>query len=114
MKPSTAKTKGRATEAALVDWLRSNGYPHAERRRLTGTHDQGDITGIPGLCVEVKSGARPAIPQWLAELDAEIVNADAETGVLVIRPKGRPDPTEWWAIQRLPAWFDRYREQGDR
>lgn len=85
-------------ENGWVGYLRSNGAPHAERRRLAGTLDQGDITGTPGICWEVKSGARLDLPGWMAELRNETRNAGAAFGVLVIRPKGKPNPADWWCV----------------
>ncbi len=101
MKPSTAKAKGTATETAFVNYLR-RWVPHAERRRLAGSRDRGDVAGLPGIVVEVKSGARLAIAEWLAELDAEIEHDHAVHGLIVVRPKGKPDPADWFVIQRLP------------
>ena len=112
MKPSTAKVKGRETEAAFVRFLRSHGVPHAERRRLTGSADQGDITGWPGVCVEIKSGATLAIPKWLAELDAETRNAHADIGFVAVRPKGKPDPKDWFVILRPESLMDLMAEAG--
>lgn len=112
MKPATAKVKGRQTEAALVDWLRVNGVPHAERRRLTGAEDQGDIAGWVGVVVECKSGARLDLAGWCKELAREIRHANAVHGMLAIRPKGKPDPEEWWAVMPLPAILKLFREAG--
>lgn len=102
MKPATAKAKGRETENALVAWLRVNGVPYAERRRLTGSKDQGDVTW-PGVCVECKSGARLDIAGWLDELAAEMIHSRAETGFVAVRPKGRPAPDDWFAVLPLPV-----------
>lgn len=112
MKPSTAKAKGRATENLLVDWLRTHGVPHAERRRLTGSADQGDITGWPGICVEVKSGAKLDIAGWLAELAAEVRNSGATHGFVAVRPKGKPDPEDWFAVLPLPELVRLFAEAG--
>ena len=112
MKPGTAKAKGRDTENRLVAHLRTHGWPHAERRRLTGAADQGDITGIPGVCVEVKSGARLDIAGWLDELYDEMDNAHASTGFVAVRPKGRPDPADWYAVLPLPLMLELLKEAG--
>jgi hypothetical protein len=112
MKPSTAKAKGRETENLLVEFLRQHGVPHAERRRLTGSADQGDITGWPGVCVEIKSGARVAIPQWLSELAAEKRNSAARVGFVAVRPKGTPDPDGWYVVLPLPELMDLLEEAG--
>jgi Holliday junction resolvase len=115
MKPGVAKSKGRATEVALVQYLRSYGLK-VERRRLTGTKDQGDIAGWNtdngSVCVECKSAAQWRIGEWIAELDLESDNANAETGFIACRPKGKPDPEDWIAVLRLPWLLDLLRQAG--
>jgi hypothetical protein len=54
VKPGTAKAKGRDTENSCVEYLKAWGVLHAERRRLTGSKDCGDITGWPGVCVLIR------------------------------------------------------------
>jgi hypothetical protein len=112
MKPATAKRKGAETEQVFVDWLRDRGIRHAERRHLSGAHDKGDIAGWPMVCIEVKSGAKLAIPQWLGELTRETINSKAAVGALVIRPKGMPHPTDWWVVQRTDRWLDLMKQAG--
>lgn len=99
---SKAKQKGTAAETAVVKYLQSRGYK-VERRALSGSNDRGDIAGIEGLVIEVKSAARLSIPQWLRELDVEKANDKAGRGILVIKPKGvGPDNVgKWWVIQRF-------------
>lgn len=111
MRPSTAKAKGRDTETRFVDYLR-RWVPHAERRRLTGSHDRGDIAGTPGICWEIKSGARLDLATWMHELEAEVTNDHAVHGALVIRPKGRPNPHDWWAVLTVPDLLDLLTEAG--
>ena len=102
MKPGTAKVKGRTTENLLVEYLRANGFPYAERRRLAGSGDRGDIAGVVGVVIEVKSGARIDLASWMAELAWEISNDRASYGMVVVRPKGRPNPEQWWTVMPLP------------
>lgn len=106
MKPRTAKDKGRITENLLVDYLILNGFIHAERRRLYGITDRGDIAGVVGWVIEVKSGASLDLSGWLRELAVEMRNDGADWGVVVVRPKGKPDPKDWWAIMPLPQAVD--------
>jgi hypothetical protein len=112
VKPSTAKRKGAATEQLLVDWLHANGYPHAERRHLAGIADRGDIAGLPGVTIEVKSGARLDLAIWMAELATEQANTGDPLAVLAIRPPGHPNPDDWYfqidaptLIALLRAWY---------
>jgi hypothetical protein len=106
MKPGTAKTKGRETENKLVDYLMLNGFIHAERRRLYGITDRGDIAGVIGWCIEVKSGASLDLSGWLRELAAEVRNDGADYGVVVVRPKGKPNVEDWYAIMPVPQLVD--------
>ncbi len=99
MKPSVAKAKGRATENQLVEWLRGQGYT-AERRRLNGSKDLGDISvhGL-SLVIEVKSGAGPwKMTEWVRQTLAEMKNAEAKAGLLAIRPPRAVQMTSWIGV----------------
>ncbi|MGI5144816.1 hypothetical protein ACQEVC_45615 [Plantactinospora sp. CA-294935] len=101
---------GTAAETAVVRYLHTAGFPHAERRSLRGAHDAGDITGTPGVCWEVKGGAaaRTAsdldITRWMAELATEVRNAHATVGLLVVQRSGvgPANAGRWWAV--MPAF----------
>lgn len=111
---SKAKQKGTAAETAVVRYLNEHGFPTAERRALAGVNDKGDVTGIPGLVIEIKAGARLEIPAWLRETADEIANARADHGILVIKPKGKGEKSvgEWWAIVPLAEMVELLREVG--
>jgi hypothetical protein len=101
MNPS--KRKGTAAETAVVEYLRGHGFAHAERRALHGSLDQGDVTGIPGICVEVKNCATYDLPGWMRETEAERWAAGADVGALVVKPRGvgATRVGEWWAVLTL-------------
>jgi hypothetical protein len=100
------KAIGTAAETAVVRYLQANGFPHAERRALRGELDAGDVTGCPGICIEVKGGgaARSAsdgdVTAWMEEVRAEALNADAQIGFLVMqrRAVGAKNAGRWWAV----------------
>ena len=100
---------GTAAETAVVRYLVANGWPSAERRALKGNLDQGDVTGCPGLVIEVKGGnaAKTAsdgqITAWLAETETERLNAKADIGVLVLQRAGcgPANVGRWWAVIHL-------------
>jgi len=102
-----SKATGTAAESAVVKYLRENGFGNAERRALHGSTDLGDITGIPGVVIEVKAGkaAETAsdglVNAWLAETNIEQRNAKAAAGVLVLKRKGKATAGDWWAICRV-------------
>ena len=100
---------GTMTATAVARYFAANGFPHCERRVQKGRYDEGDLTGIPGICVEVKGGnaARNAsdglIESWLDETETERRNANADIGVLVVARKGigAANAGRWWAVMRL-------------
>lgn len=112
MNPNTAKRKGQQTEQMWVDYLRDSGWPYAERRRLTGKHDRGDIAGCPGVTVEVKSGAKISLGEWMAELEREMANDETEVGYLTIRPRNRPNPADWWCVVPAPILMRLLKDAG--
>lgn len=108
-----SKSVGTQAESAVVRYLRTHGFPHAERRALTGAQDFGDITGTPGVCWEIKSGktAEKAgdglVRDWLDETETERRNAGADVGVLVTKRAGYgPDrAASWWAHLDLMSLY---------
>lgn len=104
-----AKAKGRNAEAAVVDYLRLRGIP-AERRRLTGAQDCGDVGGWQGWCVEVKAEKRVNLAGYLDELAAELGNArvshDAERGVAVVKRRGHTNAADWYAVMPFAHLVD--------
>jgi len=106
------KAKGREAETLVVEYLRARGF-NAERRRLSGDADLGDVGGIRKLIIEVKSHKQLNLPAWLDELAIEVENADrkypedfAHTGFVVARRRGQPHPGDWYAVLPLEKIVD--------
>lgn len=95
------KAKGSGAERAVVDHLRANGFPHAERRLAGSSKDRGDIAGVPGVVIEVKNCERTALAAWLAEAAVEQANDGAAYGLVWHKRRGRSDAGQWYAT--LPA-----------
>lgn len=106
--------KGREAENAAAAVLREHGMPHAERRTKRGGHveldgalvpaDAGDLTGVPGVVVQVKwSGYKP-LAEDMRRTDEQRRVAGADVGLLVRKRKavGCARAGEWDAY--LPAW----------
>lgn len=110
MTPSSAKRKGRDTENAVVAFLQDNGWPHAERRRLNGTADRGDIAGSPGVCWEVKSSDQER-GAAMREAERERETDGADVGVVVERRRGYP-AGDWYATVPLGVMCRLLRECG--
>ena len=105
--------KGTFAESAVVGYLQENGWPYAERRSLRGIKDMGDVTGCPGLCIEVKyAGAGLRLAAWLAETGIERLNANAKHGILVIKPSkvGARNVGRWYTAM-LGTDFERLLEE---
>jgi hypothetical protein len=90
------KIKGTAAETAVVTYLRDQGFPHAERRSLRGTHDRGDIAGIPGVAIEVKNCARLELAAWLDEAATERTNDGADYGAVWHKRRGQGNAGNWF------------------
>jgi hypothetical protein len=95
-----------------VEFLRQNGFPYAERRALHGALDKGDITGIPGVVIEVKDHAKITLAEFISELKEEVNNANAETGVAVIKRRGTLQVGDWYAVMPVSWWVDLLKEAG--
>lgn len=90
---SISRQKGTSFESQVADYLNQR-YETDTFHRLAmgGTHDEGDVYGLFAhgrrVVVECKNVARMALPQWLAEAEAEAGNADALCGIVVHKRKG--------------------------
>lgn len=93
---SASKKKGTAAESAIVTYLRSIGFIHAERRALNGNLDRGDITGIPGVVIEAKNCARQELAAWVAEAEAERANDRADVAAVWHKRRGKGSPADWF------------------
>lgn len=107
------KRKGTAAESAFVKFMVEHGFKYVERRSLKGKADRGDISGLPGVVIEIKSGSRLAIPEWLKELEIEMVNDGSDEGYLVIKPKRKGKVEDWWVITTVGRWLPTMRKSQD-
>jgi hypothetical protein len=101
---SPQKRKGNSAELAVAKWLREWGWVNAERSRAGWQDDRGDIDGVPGVVVEVKNQKTIDIPGYLAELEVEMENADAWTGVCIVKRRGSVDVDDWYAMMPASVW----------
>jgi hypothetical protein len=87
---TASKRRGTQTETMVVRYLLENGFPRAERRALKGADDQGDVTGIEGVCIEIKADRSNRISAWKAETAKEAGAAKAGMYLLVVRVDHKP------------------------
>ncbi|MNW49603.1 hypothetical protein D3C74_270290 [compost metagenome] len=118
---SASKDIGTRAETGIVTYVRTLGFPHADRLALRGSADAGDIrltAGLTaGIIIEVKAGAAAKnasdaqIQAWVQETDREQRQAGAEFGFLVTARNGYSPrrPGLWWVhtdlgtLQRLTS-----------
>jgi hypothetical protein len=96
---ASAKQAGTAFETAICNVLVDAGWPHAERRRLSGAYDKGDIAGVPGVVIESKNTpTRMDIAGALDEALSERDNAKAAIGFAWLKRKGRTSPLDGYVV----------------
>lgn len=102
------RAKGVRAERAVAAWLRTHGWPQAERAVRTGyaatgrdSADPGDIIGTPGIVWQVTDRGDidqdAVLSRRLADTEAQRAGAGADLGVLVVKRRGVADPGRWWA-----------------
>jgi hypothetical protein len=110
---SRSKQKGTLAESAVADYLKST-WETVERRVLSGKNDKGDIAGIPKIVIEVKNQKSYKFSEWLKETKIEQINAEADYGVLVVKPNGVgvSKTDQWWAVLPLEDLVSLLRKAG--
>lgn len=107
---------GTWTESSIVRYVRANGFDgademtKAQRLRLNGAHDQGDIGLCPGVVVSSKGGHMAEVASdaeilaWLAEMETQRINRGVDVAFLVRKRKGKgaANAGTWWA--HMPGW----------
>lgn len=107
------KAKGSRAELAVARYMQQAGWPYAERSRAGWQDDRGDIDGLGGaLVVEVKDQQRHDLSGWLGELEVEVANARAVTGVLVVKRRLHTDVGDWYAVTRFGDWCAMAKDAG--
>jgi hypothetical protein len=95
-----AKKAGTEHESRSVIWFKTHGWLYARRIVMKGQRDEGDIdlgNGIP-VVLEAKAEKTVNLAGYIKELDAEIVNAGAETGFVIIKRRGTRDVGKYYAL----------------
>lgn len=82
---SASKDKGTKAETEVVKLAVKMGWPYCERRSLQGGADRGDITGIPGVTIEVKAEKKPSLGVYFRETLTESANDGWALPVLVVK-----------------------------
>lgn len=100
---SASKQKGSAHERAVVDYLKTHGWKHAERRLAGDKNDRGDIAGVPGIVLECKNEKRIDLAQYMRELEIEVANDKADAGAAIVKKRGTTDVADYYAV--MPVYM---------
>jgi hypothetical protein len=95
----TRRQRGSQTQTAVAGYLQEHGWPYAEP---VGAGRQGpDVTGTPGLSIEVKARRNLDLPGWLRQTRAGA--EDQAIPVLIHRPDGSGPATiaDWPVTMHL-------------
>lgn len=119
-----SQRKGKEYEQRLARYLVEQGWPDAKRSVRSGwsnsrseSQDEGDITGTPGLCFQLKAGDVELVPG--AGLDRiyreTVAQARDRLPLIVNRRVGVADPGGWFAwlssasyasvVLGVPGWL---------
>ena len=101
MPSQSRKHRGYKTQKIVADHLATNGWPFAES---TGAGRSGsDITGIPGLAIEVKARADFNPMAWVRQ-----ASLNAGLPLVTFRPNGMGEQSvsSWPCILRLSDLID--------
>ena len=109
---SPSKRKGSSAEREVAKYLVDNGYKYAERRLAGDTFDKGDISGVNGVCFEIKNHQKMNLAGWVEELKVEMVNAKSDTGVVVHKRKGKTNVADWYATMPFGLWLELLKKAG--
>jgi hypothetical protein len=109
---SAAKDRGTRAESAVVQYLIDQGWPHTERRAGRGTSDAGDISGFPGLIIEVKDHRQLRLAEWVLEAERERANCKAEYGVVWHKKVGKGSPNDWYVTMTGETFVRLLRQAG--
>lgn len=108
-----ARRKGSLFETGILKWLRSKGVT-AERLRLAGKDDEGDIVAIVAgqpYVFELKATVKMDLPQFWREACVEAANyakarnLDVAPPAYVIVKRRMAGLDQSWVIQDLNQWL---------
>lgn len=89
---------GTAWESEIVRVLKLWGWPYAERRRLAGKYDRGDIAGVIGVVIEAKAAKKFDLSGWLDEASEERDNDHADLGAVWFKRRGKASAADGFVL----------------
>ena len=111
---ATARAAGTRWETEIVRALVDAGWPNAERRRLAGSEDKGDIAGVIGVCIEAKNTNRLDLAGAMKEARREGFNAGAVVSVAWLKRRGKQSAEDGYVVLDGATFMQLLAEAGYR
>lgn len=95
-----AGRKGTKGETDRVNYFRCRGWRYATRIPKAGAKDKGDLILDQAVPVMIESKETKAFTPstFIAEMEAQIKNAEAEFGFVVVKKKGTTDVGRYYCL----------------
>lgn len=92
--------KGTWGETSRVNYLKARGWRYATRITKKGSRDCGDLILDQAVPVMIESKETRAFTPstFIAEMEAQIENAAAEFGFVIVKKKGTTDVGKYYAL----------------
>ena len=106
------KHRGLRSQRVVADWFKGRGWPYAES---TGAGRSGaDVTGVPGLRIEVKARRAFSPLAWLRQVGDDALTWDQGVPFVVFRCDGQGEANvgEWGVLLRLDDFTTLLHEAG--
>ena len=111
--PKYNKVKGASYEIGVVNWFRELGFK-AERLRLAGKEDEGDVVVVVAgqtYLFECKNTARLELDEFWRQIEVEAVNYAKKRKVkvplhYVLWKRKHKGVSKTWVIQSLEQWLE--------
>ena len=111
--PKYNKTKGAAFEIDVIKWFRKLGF-NAERLRLAGKDDEGDVVVVVAgetYLFECKNTAKLELDNFWNQIEVEAANYAKARNTktpfhYVLWKRKRKGINQTWVIQSLDQWLE--------
>jgi hypothetical protein len=99
MTSQSRKHRGYASQKIVADYLRAHGWDNA--LPVGAGRDGSDVTGIPGLDIEIKARTKLNLSGLMKQLRERKLNTGMGVGILRLNGQGEAAIQDWVAVLRL-------------
>ncbi|NUR00385.1 MAG: hypothetical protein HOY79_28805 [Streptomyces sp.] len=105
----SSKSKGYRGETEFVQAAAEHGYEAGRNGNVYGNKDRGDIHGIPGWVIQVKSVATPKIPEFIKDAGEQAKNAGVRLYCVALKLRGK-HMRDGVILMPVRQWFEIVKE----